>query len=331
MTYNFYIFAALILDLLFGDPKWYPHPVKGIGLVCTVSEKVTRRVIKNPFFAGVLTVVTVLSITAGTVFFILTACYAVSVTVGDIAAVILLYTTFAAKDLMHHSMDVYNQLISGADIGSARNAVGLIVGRDTETLSESEVSRACVETVAENMVDGITAPFFFALVFSLLSPYLSITAIGCSAIGAFIYKAINTMDSMIGYKNDTYLDFGKFAARLDDFVNFVPARISGVMLIFAAFILKLDYRGAAKIFFRDRLNNGSPNAGHTEAVVAGAFGIRLGGPLVYFGTTVDKPGIGDKTRQIRAEDIKNTNKLVMVGSFLFAAVFLLLRGLIVSA
>lgn len=330
MIYNFYILSALFLDLLFGDPRWYPHPVKGIGLVCRKSENLTRKVIKNPIIAGGLTVTIVLLITGGLVFYILTACYAVSGILGDIAAVVLLYTTFAARDLMRHSMEVYKELISDSDLSRARNAVSRIVGRDTQSLSESEVSRACVETVAENMVDGITAPFFFALFFSLFSPCLGISAIGCSTVGAFIYKAINTMDSMIGYKNDTYLDFGKFAARLDDYVNFIPARISGVMLIFAAFILKLDYRGAAKIFFRDRLNHASPNAGHTEAAVAGAFGICLGGPLVYFGTRVDKPCLGDNRRQIRPDDIKKANKLVLVGSALFAVVFLLLRGFLVT-
>ena len=328
MIYTLQIFTALFLDFLFGDPRWYPHPVKGIGLVCRISEGATRKLVKKQFIAGFFTVAIVLLITGGLVFLFLTACYAVSSIVGDIVAILLLYTTFAAKDLMHHSMDVYLSLVRDSNLASARKAVGRIVGRDTQALSESEVSKACVETVAENMVDGITAPFFFAAVFSLFSPYLGMTAIGCSTVGAFLYKAINTMDSMIGYRNDKYLYFGRVAARVDDFVNFIPARLSGFMLIFAAFILKLDYRGAAKIFIRDRLNHSSPNAGHTEAAVAGALGVRLGGPLLYSGIVVDKPYIGDDIHEIRADDIKTSNKLVLVGSLLFIVIALVLRGIV---
>ncbi len=327
MIYTLQIFSALFLDFLFGDPRWYPHPVKGIGLLCRTSEKITRRLIKKPILAGSFTVAIVLSATGGLVFFLLTACYAVSSLLGDITAILLLYTAFAAKDLMRHSMAVYNCLVHDSDLDSARVAVGRIVGRDTQTLSESEISKACVETVAENMVDGITAPFFFAVFFSLFSPYLGMTAIGWSTVGAFVYKGVNTMDSMIGYKNDKYIYFGRMAARVDDFVNFIPARISSLLLIFAAFILKLDYRGAAKIFFRDRLNHSSPNAGHTEAAVAGALGIRLGGPLPYSGTIVDKPFIGDDNHEIEADDIKTSNKLILLGAFLFGVTVLVLRGM----
>ncbi len=283
---------------------------------------------KQPVLSGFFTVAMVLSVTGGLVFFLLTACYAVSSLLGDITAILLLYTTFAAKDLMRHSMAVYKRLVHDSDLDRARKAVGRIVGRDTQILSDSEVSKACVETVAENMVDGITAPFFFAVFFSLFSPYLDMTAIGWSAVGAFLYKAVNTMDSMIGYKNEKYIYFGRMAAKIDDFVNFIPARISGLILIFAAFILKLDYRGAAKIFFRDRLNHSSPNAGHTESAVAGALRVRLGGPLLYSGTVVDKPYLGDNTREITANDIKTSNKLVLVGSFLFIMISLLLRGIV---
>lgn len=328
MIYTFQIFSALFLDFLFGDPRWYPHPVKGIGLLCRISEKITRGLMEKPILAGSFTVAIVLLATGGLVFLLLTACYAVSSIFGDITAILLLYTTFAAKDLMRHSMAVYNRLVHDSDLDSARKAVGHIVGRDTQILSDPEVSKACVETVAENMVDGITAPFFFAVIFSLFSPYLDMTAIGWSAVGSFLYKGVNTMDSMIGYKNEKYIYFGRMAAKIDDFVNFIPARISGLMLIFAAFLLKLDYRGAAKIFFRDRLNHSSPNAGHTESAVAGALRVRLGGPLLYSGTVVDKPYLGDNTREITADDIKTSNKLVLVGSFLFIMISLFLRGIV---
>jgi len=330
MEYTLYIFSALFLDFLLGDPRWYPHPVKGIGLICRISERLTRALIKNQLLAGTVTVTIVLTITTVLIVLLLKICYAASSIFGDVTAIILLYMTFAARDLIHHSLDVYNRLIHDTDINSAREAVGRIVGRDTHSLDESEVSRACVETVAENMVDGITAPFFFAVRFSLLSPYVSMSAIGCSAIGAFFYKAVNTMDSMIGYKNDTYVYFGRFAAKLDDAINFIPARISSVALIIAAFFLKLDYRRAAKIFYRDRLHHSSPNAGHTEAVVAGALGIQLGGPLPYLGTMVDKPFIGDNIREIEAADIKICNRLVLVGSLIFMIFFLLLQYCLIN-
>ncbi len=328
MIYTFQIVAALLLDFLFGDPHWYPHPVRLIGVICRVSENTTRKYINNQFTAGFLTVIIVLFVTGITVFFLLTVCYGFSVLIGDIAAVILLYTSFAARDLIHHSGDVFHRLTDNRNLDEARKAVGKIVGRDTHSLNDSEISKACVETVAENMVDGITAPFFFALLFGLFSPYVSMTAIGFSAVGALLYKAVNTMDSMIGYKNDKYVDFGRIAARLDDFVNLLPSRISGLMVILAAFILKLDYRRAFKIFIRDRLSHSSPNAGHTEAAVAGALGIRLGGPSSYFGKAVSKRFIGDDIFKITPDNIKTSNKLVLLASLLFIAAFLALYGVI---
>jgi len=325
MVYSLQIITALLLDFLFGDPHRLPHPVRGIGLICSKSEKITRKFIGKPSIGGFLTVAIVLIVTSALIFLLLSSCYAVSSAIGDIVSIILLYSSLAAKDLLRHSMDVYNRLTVDSNLTGARTAVGRIVGRDTESLSGSEISKACVETVAENMVDGITAPLFFALLFSLTASCFGLSPIGCSAFGAFFYKAVNTMDSMIGYKNDRYIDFGRTAARLDDFLNFVPARISGFILIFTAFILKLDYRRAAKIFFRDRLNHSSPNAGHTEAAVAGALGVRLGGPLLYSGIMIDKPYIGDSSREIGADDIKISNRLILVGSIIFIVMALLIR------
>jgi adenosylcobinamide-phosphate synthase len=239
--------------------------------------------------------------------------------------VVLVYFCIAIKDLLRHSEDVYRKLSDDSDMGNARKASGRIVGRDTGSLDGEGISRACVETVAENMVDGMTAPFFFGVLFSLLSGLLGLPAIAWSAVGAMIYKAVNTMDSMIGYKNKKYIRFGRAAAKIDDVCNFIPARLSGIILILAAFILKLDYRGALRIFLRDRLAHASPNAGHTEAVVAGAFGISLGGPSFYFGTLVEKPYIGDTLRSVESGDIKRCNTLVLVGFFLFAFFLLFFR------
>ena len=336
MIYSVQILVAIGLDLLFGDPRWFPHPVRLIGRLCIFSEKLTRRLSANEILAGTVTVCLVLAVTGGVTLLLLLFAASLSRWAVICTSVILLYFCFAVKDLIRHSDEVFRELSKMArpqqtsnknNLREARKAVARIVGRDTDSLDEEGISRACVETVAENMVDGMTAPLFFAVIFSAFSGYLGLPAIGWSAVGAMLYKAVNTMDSMIGYKNKKYIRFGRIAARLDDLCNFLPARISGVMLILAAFILKLDYRGALRIFLRDRLAHASPNAGHTEAVVAGALGIFLGGVSSYFGTPVEKPVIGDKLRKIEPGDIKRCNTLIIIGFFLFVFFLLVLRML----
>lgn len=317
MIFYLQLLSSILLDALAGDLRWYPHPVRGIGRLCTLSENITRSITTDLYFAGLMTVVTVITATGGVVSLILFTAASISSTVEGIVGVILLYTTIAAKDLLHHSMEVYTQLKDNRPIEDARKAVGRIVGRDTSKLNEEGICRAAIETVAENMVDGITAPIFFALLASCFAPFLNISPISCAVVGAFLYKAINTMDSMIAYKNDKYLEFGRVAAKLDDAANFLPARISGVSLIIAAFFLKLDYKKAAKVFVRDRLMHASPNAGHTEAATAGALGVRLGGPSCYFNKIVEKPYIGDSNADPSPADIKKANCLIVVGSMFF--------------
>ncbi|MFW2364825.1 MAG: adenosylcobinamide-phosphate synthase CbiB [Desulforhopalus sp.] len=329
MTFTLQLLSAVMLDALIGDPRFYPHPVRIIGIFCSWCERFSRAFIANLYLAGLVTVVLVLIATIVTVASLVIAASHLSPSLGMAVAVFLLYTTIASKDLLHHSNAVYSQLSSGGSLDLARAEVAKIVGRDTQQLERNEICNACIETVAENMVDGITAPLFFAILGSLFAPLLPLSAIGCAVIGAFTYKAINTMDSMLGYKNEKYLKFGWTAAKLDDVVNYIPARISGLFLIIAAFFAKLDYRRSAKIFFQDRLNHSSPNAGHPEAAVAGALGIRLGGPSYYFDTMVVKPHIGVATRESIADDIKATNRMVVIGSGLFTVVFLGLRLLIV--
>jgi adenosylcobinamide-phosphate synthase len=325
MIFYLQLLSSILLDALAGDPRWYPHPVRGIGRLCTLSETITRLVTNNLYFAGLLTVVTVIAATVGVVSLIVFTASSISSTVEGIVGVILLYTTIAAKDLLRHSMEVYLQLKDNRPIEDARRAVGRIVGRDTSKLNEEGICRATIETVAENMVDGITAPIFFALLASCFAPIMNISPISCAVVGAFLYKAINTMDSMIAYKNDKYLQFGRVAAKLDDAANFFPARISGVSLIIAAFFLKLDYKKAAKVFVRDRLRHASPNAGHTEAATAGALGIRLGGPSCYFNKIVEKPFIGDSDSVPIPADIKKTNRLIIIGSVIFLVFMVGLR------
>jgi adenosylcobinamide-phosphate synthase len=328
MTYFLQLLASILLDAIIGDPRWYPHPVKGIGLLCTWSEKITRSMTSNMYLAGLTTVIVVIGSTVGIVSLILFTAASFSSMAEELLGVVLLYTTIAARDLLRHSNEVYVQLKSNSTLESARIAVGKIVGRDTSKLDADGICRASIETVAENMVDGITAPLFFAILASFFAPILNISPISCSVIGAFLYKSINTMDSMIAYKNEKYLKFGRVAAKLDDAANYFPARISGVCLIIAAFLLKLDYKKAAKVFFRDRLKHASPNAGHTEAATAGALGVRLGGPSYYFDKIVEKPYMGDTTFEPVPEDIKKTNLLVIVGSVIFFSFFVGLRMLL---
>lgn len=322
--------AALLLDLLFGDPRWFPHPVRIIGWFCTSCETAFRKIMQSEMVAGVLTVLSVLVLSVGgTASLLLTVAF-FSLTAAKLLGVFLLYTSIAARDLAGHSRAVYNSLQSDESLESARRAVAQIVGRDTETLERKGIVRACVETVAENMVDGVTAPLFYAICFTLLAPSTGIDPLFLAVLGATFYKAVNTMDSMFGYKNDRYLAFGKMAAKLDDLVNFLPARLSGLILIPAAFFLGLDSRGAWLIFKRDRLSHASPNAGHPEAAFAGALGIQLGGKSCYFGKELVKPVIGDHGREIEDQDILRSNRLMLFGSLLFLMLMLVLRILLLA-
>ncbi|MFH0782448.1 MAG: adenosylcobinamide-phosphate synthase CbiB [Pseudomonadota bacterium] len=324
MSYILQFLSAVVLDLLLGDPAWLPHPVRGIGRLITWSERITRAVFSNVYLAGAVTVFIVLIGTGTGVLLILQAATTLSPILGAAFAIILLYTTVATRDLVRHSNAVHTQLTT-ASLEKAREAIAMIVGRDTKALSQAGITKACIETVAENMVDGVTAPLFFAILASFAAPLVGLSPMTCSVLGAFLYKAINTMDSMIGYKNEKYLQFGRCAAKLDDVVNFLPSRISGLCVILAAFFLKLDYREAARIFRRDRLNHSSPNAGHTEAATAGALGLRLGGPSSYFGKMVEKPFLGDSSREPIPDDIKKTNHLMLVGTSIFLGALIGLR------
>jgi adenosylcobinamide-phosphate synthase len=233
-------------------------------------------------------------------------------------AMVICYFSVAAGDLVAHSNRVYDHLITD-DIGESRQAVAMMVGRDTAALDVGEIARACVESVSENMVDGITAPLFWAFIGSLVGQTLSINPLIGAAFGALAYKAVNTMDSMYGYKNEKYIDFGWCAARIDDLVNFIPARFSGLCLIGAAYLIRFDGRGAARVYMRDRLKSTSPNSGHSEAAAAGALNIELGGTSSYFGQTSFKDYIGQGLNGVEPGDIKRVNKLILSGALLFFA------------
>lgn len=304
-------FAGFLLDLLFGDPNFKFHPVRLIGNLINSAEGVLRRLFgERERAAGFILVIIVCAATVGITAFIIYLAYRLNLYFGFIIESIICWLFLAAKSLKKESMRVYKHIEKG-DIEGARAAVSMIVGRDTAALDEKGIIKAAVETVAENLSDGVIAPLLYML-------------LGGGIAGAF-YKAVNTMDSMIGYKNDRYIDFGYAAARLDDIMNFIPSRVSAVIMIIAAFILKMNYKNAVKIFMRDRLNHSSPNSAQTEAVCAGALGIRLAGDAYYFGRLYKKPFIGDEIRQIGKENIAEANLLMYTSAVLAIIIFGIIR------
>lgn len=283
---------GFILDFILGDPHSLWHPVQGIGSLITVTEKVLRKVFpdkKKPLqIAGLLLVIFVVSVSVLFAGLLLWIAERIQPALGFGLSCILCWQMLAAKSLKTESMKVYTAL-EKEGLEAGRRAVSMIVGRDTKSLSEEGVIKAAVETVAENTSDGVTAPLFYMM---LAGP-----------LGGVFYKAINTMDSMIGYRNEKYRWLGTCAARLDDIANFIPARISALFMTAAAFMLGFDGKGAWKIYRRDRHNHKSPNAAQTEAVMAGALQVQLAGDAWYFGELYKKPTIGDPIRPVRREDI----------------------------
>ena len=302
--------AGLLLDLLFGDPVWLYHPVRLIGNWISWGERQLRKMCGTHLTA------------AGGVLWVLTAGMAFVIPFGLLAlagwihpALRFLLETFwcfqilAAKCLASESRKVYDRL-KARDLPGARKAVSMIVGRDTEKLTEEGVTKAAVETVAENTSDGVTAPLIYLL-------------IGGAPLG-FLYKAVNTMDSMLGYKNDRYLYFGRIPAKMDDVFNYIPARVTALLMIISAFLTGLDGKNAWKIYRRDRKKHASPNAAQTESVCAGALGVQLAGDAVYFGKVYKKEFIGDALRRIEPEDILRTGRLMYATELL---TFLLCGGI----
>lgn len=309
------ILAALILgfilDLIVGDPSWLYHPVCLIGNLIAFLEKKLRAIFpkneKGELWGGCLEVLLVCLIVLLVPFLIRKVLYRYCPAAGFLLETIWCSQLFAAKSLKTESMKVYDRLKNGT-IEEARYAVSMIVGRDTKSLTETGVTKAAVETIAESTSDGIIAPMFYM-------------ALGGVPL-MFLYKGINTMDSMLGYKNEKYLYFGRCAAKLDDVANFIPARIAGILMVAASFVCGLiwretkavhssfDGKQAWKMFCRDRRNHASPNSAHTESAMAGALHVQLAGDAWYFGTLYKKPFIGENDRPIEAEDIVRANRLM---------------------
>lgn len=287
-----------ILDFILGDPRELWHPVQGIGWVISRLERILRRIFPSgktgERWAGGLLVILTLLISVGLPALLLLLLSFIHPLLSFLLSCIFCWQMLAAKSLRVESMKV-QEALEQEGLEAGRRAVSMIVGRDTRDLTEEGVIKAAVETVAENTSDGVTAPLFYMI---LAGP-----------LGGIAYKAVNTMDSMVGYKNETYQYFGTCAARLDDAANFIPARLSALFMIAAAFLARYDGKNAWRIFKRDRKKHKSPNAAHTEAVMAGALNVRLAGDAWYFGKLFKKPFIGDDIRTVERQDIARACRL----------------------
>ncbi len=298
------VFAGFVLDWILGDPKWLPHPICAVGRLISLAEKLLRRLFpptpRALTAAGVFLWLIVCGVSFAAPFFLLRWLRDVNFWLGFVVEALLCWTLFARRSLADAGVHVYSALDESLDAG--RRAVAMYVGRDTAALDKEGVIKAAVETVAENTTDGVVSPLIFML-------------IGGAPLG-FLYKAVNTLDSMVGYHNDKYEYLGKFSARMDDICNFLPARLTAACMIAGAGMLHLDNRNALRIYRRDRSAHKSPNAGQTESVCAGALHVQLGGDASYFGKTVKKAAFGDPDRTINRGDILRAIDLMTTASVL---------------
>ena len=308
---------GFLLDLLLGDPHWLYHPIRLVGHLITGLETVLRRIFpgteSGELAAGGCLLVLTAGITSASAWGLLFLAGLVHPYVRFALETVMCYQLLATKSLRDETMKVYTALRAG-DVEGARRAVSMVVGRDTAVLDDIGITKAAVETVAENTSDGIIAP-------------LLCMVIGGAPLGYF-YKAVNTMDSMVGYKNERYLYFGRTAAKFDDVVNWFPARLSAVLMVCAGGLLGMDAGNAWRIYVRDRYNHSSPNSAHTEAVTAGALHIQLAGNAYYFGKLYEKPTLGDADRPVEYEDIRRAGRLLYGTAVLALLVFLAVKGVV---
>ena len=311
------VILGFILDLIVGDPHWLYHPIRLVGHLISGLEKLLRSIFpkteQGELIAGGFLLVLTAGITTAVAWGLLLAAGLVHPYLRLALEVIMCYWVLATKSLKTETMKVYDALKEG-DLKKARFAVSMVVGRDTEVLDDIGVTKAAVETVAENASDGVIAPLLFLM-------------IGGAPLG-FFYKAVNTMDSMVGYKNDKYLYFGRAAAKFDDVLNYIPARLSGMLVCGAAAFCGMDSKNAWRIYRRDRYNHSSPNSAHTEATAAGAMHIQLAGNAYYFGKLYEKPTLGDPDRPVEYEDIPRVNRLLYATAILSLVVFGLVKGIV---
>lgn len=308
--------VAWLLDVLIGDPQNWPHPVRWMGKLINAVQRVIRRYCHSEralrVGGGVMWLL-VVGLTWAVAWGVLTLANSINPWLGWVVNVWMIFTVLAGRCLARAAQDVERPLRAG-NLADSREKLGWIVGRDTSQLQPEQINRAVVETVAENTVDGIIAPLFFLM-------------LGGAPL-AMAYKAVNTLDSMVGYKQEKYRAIGMVSARLDDVANYLPARLSWLLLSAAAFLCRNQGARALRIGWRDRYNHSSPNCAWAEAPVAGALGIRLGGPNDYFGERVEKPWIGDAQRTISVDDIPRTIRLMWVASTLALLLFMTVRWLV---
>ena len=311
------LILGFCLDLLIGDPHGIPHPVALIGKLIDVTEKGMRKAfpktVRGENFAGAAIWLIVVTVSTALPALLLWLAYSANRWLGLALETVMCAQILATKSLRQESMKVYQALQTG-DLEKARHTVSMIVGRDTQRLDEAGVARAAVETVAENTSDGIIAPMLFL-------------AIGGAPLG-FFYKAVNTMDSMLGYVEMPYKNVGLVPAKMDDLFNFLPARISALLMLAAGALLGVDGKNGWKIFKRDRYNHASPNSAQTESVCAGLLGLRLAGDAWYHGVLHKKKYIGDPLREIEPEDIPKACRLLYATAFLGLVVFAVTKSFI---
>lgn len=302
---------AVGIDLILGDPEWFPHPVIMMGRLIQRSEKILRKLLPNHLvFAGFLLWIIVVATSFFVTYAVVEILRNIHPFLGFLISTVLMWTAISSRCLAEEGKKVFRAILFG-DLNESRKRISYLVGRDTTNLSFPEIIRATVETIAENTVDGTIAPMFYGIIGG--APLM------------IAYKACNTLDSMVGYRNETYIQFGKCSAIIDDIVNYIPARISLLFIGLSAFFSGFSVKDAWRIGFRDRRNHLSPNSAWAESAFAGALGVQLGGTNIYFGKAVEKPTIGDATRELEAEDILRSNRLLFSTTFLTLIVFVFFR------
>ena len=307
------LFGILLLDLCFGDPRGWPHPIVWIGRLISRLETWLRGDVKNLRAAGTILVLLVMAISGFTALFVLTLATTLSAWLAGLVTLWIGWNCLALRSL-HRESALVVQALTRDDLNEARQALSMIVGRETAHLDEEGVLKACLETVAENASDGVIAPLFYMI---LGGPIL-----------ALLYKAVNTLDSMVGYKNEKYLELGWASARLDDLLNYIPARLSGLLIITVAFPLGLNGGAAWRIMLRDAGKHASPNAGWPEAAAAGALEVQLGGPANYFGHQIEKSTIGDAVQKLTVGHYHQMVRLLYGTTLLAAVIGLLILGIV---
>ncbi len=311
----FILISAYVLDLIFGDPYSFPHPVKFIGNMIARLEKFFFATLINKLLSGLITFLIVVVTTYFATFLLINISYSLNSYLGIAVEILLTYTVLSAKCLEVEAVKVQREL-RAKNLENSRKSLSYIVGRDTKELDFAQIIKAVIETVAENTVDGVISPIF----------YLCLGGVPL----AMAFKAISTLDSMIGYRNEKYEEFGKVSARADDVANFIPARLSIIFFTISAFLLRLDYRNAFLICMRDRKNHLSPNCAYSESLTAGALGIQLGGSHYYGGKLVEKQKIGDDLRKADVDDITKTVNMLRIVTFLCILVVCIINILIFS-